>query len=291
MSSLKYLNFEVSEGKVPMLVRVVFETRVKNPPQQETKRKKRSERRRGVVAGMLSTLCGSMMCRLLGQRHPWDRDFLGGASWQEAAFSAGLSARGGGERTSWCHSVEWRGLLCSLSPCKVPCQRVLLQSRQAEGVRVSSRRLIAGHCLSSCSTQPHAGQAARLRHEPTALALPAPHAPRTYKAAAGRWRNSCNKKLESDIIIVHSQQRPGSCKLLNLSVSRCYQEILIIASCASTSLVSWPCKLPYCLPAQWALDFISMDEFCCPLQIWTETLQYLSALLLVQGHIFLLSLL
>lgn len=80
LSSLKYLNFEVSEGKVPMLVHVVFETRVKNPPQQETKRKKRSERRRGVVAGMLSTLCGSMMCCLLGQRHPWDRDFLGGAS-------------------------------------------------------------------------------------------------------------------------------------------------------------------------------------------------------------------
>lgn len=80
LSSLRYLNFEVSEGKVPMLVRVVFETRVKNPPQQETKRKKRSERRRGVVAGMLSTLCGSMMCCLLGQRHPWDRDFLGGAS-------------------------------------------------------------------------------------------------------------------------------------------------------------------------------------------------------------------
>lgn len=42
LSSLKYLNFEVKEGKVPMLVRVVFETRVKNPPQQETKRKKRS---------------------------------------------------------------------------------------------------------------------------------------------------------------------------------------------------------------------------------------------------------
>lgn len=155
LSSLRYLNFEVSEGKVPMLVRVVFETRVKNPPQQETKRKKRSERRRGVVAGMLSTLCGSMMCCLLGQRHPWDRDFLGGASWQEAAFFAGLPARGGGERTSWCHSVEWRGLLCSLSPCKVPCQRALLQSRQAEGVRVSSRRLTAGRLGTAWAHIPH----------------------------------------------------------------------------------------------------------------------------------------
>lgn len=93
LSSLKYLNFEVSEGKVPMLVHVVFETRVKNPPQQETKRKKRSERRRGVVAGMLSTLCGSVMCCLLGQRHPWDRDFLGGFM-TGSSFFAGLSARG-----------------------------------------------------------------------------------------------------------------------------------------------------------------------------------------------------
>lgn len=98
----------------------------------------------GVVAGMLSTPCGSMMCCLLGQRHPWDWGFLGGTSWWEAALFAWLLARGDGERTSWCHSVEWRGLLCSLSPCKVPCRWAFLWSRRGERVSASGMGFITG---------------------------------------------------------------------------------------------------------------------------------------------------
>lgn len=138
-----------------------------------------------------------------------------------------------GERTSWCHLVEWRGLLCSLSPCKVPCQRVLLQSRQAEGVRVSSRRFIAGrlgttwaHVPLSLTLGRQSGWGTSPLLRPCLALMPqGPLGHTAYKAAAGRWRNSCDKKLETDIIIVHSQQHPGSCKLLNLSVSRCYREI------------------------------------------------------------------
>ena len=120
----------------------------KIPPSKKPRGKSVPWRRRGVVAGMLSTRCGSMMCCLLGQRHPWDRGFLGGASWREAAFFAGLPARGGGERTSWCHSVEWRGLLCSLSPCKVPCQQAFLWSREGEVVRTRGWAEAQAHCFS-----------------------------------------------------------------------------------------------------------------------------------------------
>lgn len=41
----------------------------------------------------------------------------------------------------------------------------------------------------------------------------------------GRWRDSCDKKLETYITIVHFQKQPGSHKLLSLSVSRGYWEI------------------------------------------------------------------
>lgn len=66
--------------------------------------------------------------------------------------------------------------------------------------------------------------------------------------------------------------------------------------CTSDSLIGWPHKLPssdcpLCPPTQGALDFISLDRICCSLQIWTETLKYLSALVLVLGHTSLLSLL
>lgn len=175
----------------------------KIPPSKKPRGKSVPWRRRGVVAGMLSTLCGSMMCCLLGQRHPWDRGFLGGASWQEAAFFAGLLARGGGERTSWCHSVEWRGLLCSLSPCKVPCWWAFLQSRQGEVVRVSSGRLIAGGWA-----RPELARSLTLgrqlgrdtSHKPTASASAGPPATKVIGTCSlwghrkGRWKNSCDKK-------------------------------------------------------------------------------------------------
>lgn len=79
-----------------------------------------------------------------------------------------------------------------------------------QGERWETHRRQAGHCLSSHPTQPHAGQAAGLRHKPTASASAAPRAARAVGTCSlrgcwkGRWRNSCDKKLETDIIIVHS---------------------------------------------------------------------------------------
>lgn len=58
--------------------------------------------------------------------------------------------------------------------------------------------------------QLHAGWTTGQRHKPTASASAAPRAARAVSTRSlrgrwkGRWRNSCDKKLETDIIIVHS---------------------------------------------------------------------------------------
>lgn len=83
-------------------------------------------------------------------------------------------------------------------------------SRGGQGERWETHRRQAGHRLSSHRLQPHAKPAAGLRHQPAASASAALHASRAIGTQSlrgcwrGRWRNSCDKKLETDIIIVHS---------------------------------------------------------------------------------------
>lgn len=105
-------------------------------------------------------------------------------------------------------------------------------SRGGQGEQQEAHCRQAGRCLGSRPAQPHAGQAARLRHKPHAPASPAPRASRAIGthspqgSCKGRWRNSCDKKLEDDIIIVNFPQQRGSYKRLSLSVSRGYWRLL-----------------------------------------------------------------
>lgn len=203
LSSLKYLNFEVSEGKVPTLVHVVFETWVKNPPPSKKQRGKSVPRGEEGWSQECWAHCVDPWCAVFWVKGTRGTETSSGASWQEAAFFAGLSARGGGERTGWCHLVECRGLLCSLSPCKVPCQWALLQSRQAEGVRESSRRLIAGRLGAAWAHAPHSLTLGRQPGWGTSPML-RPHRPLVPQGPLGHTAPKVPAKEDGGIPVIKS---------------------------------------------------------------------------------------